>query len=155
MGNSGGKTYEKHGMAGTKTYRTWKNLCCRVRGTGPKRTYEVYMGLECDFLSDFEGFLAEVGVAPSDAHQIDRIDNDRGYVRGNIRWATRAENMANKSNTNRVEYKGERIRLIELWERLGKPVIYQTFKSRYNTGKSIEECCSQEKNRAGRPRKKV
>lgn len=41
--------------------------------------------------------------------QIDRANNDLGYVEGNLRWATKEEQARNKSNSQYVEYKGERI----------------------------------------------
>lgn len=41
--------------------------------------------------------------------QIDRIDNDAGYIEGNLRWATKEEQARNKSNSQYVEYNGERI----------------------------------------------
>lgn len=41
-------------------------------------------------------FYAHVGPRPSLDHSIDRIDNDRGYEPGNVRWATRAEQTANR-----------------------------------------------------------
>lgn len=39
--------------------------------------------------------------------EIDRIDNDRGYERGNLRWSTHSENNLNKRNTFKVEYDGK------------------------------------------------
>ena len=50
----------------------------------------------CDaWIGSFETFLRDVGMRPSDAHSLDRIDNDRGYEPGNVRWATRAEQSRN------------------------------------------------------------
>lgn len=37
-----------------------------------------------------------MGFKPSPEHSIDRIDNDRGYEPGNVRWATRLEQGNNK-----------------------------------------------------------
>lgn len=66
----------------------------------------------------FDAFHADMGDRPSLAHTIDRRDNDRGYdcgacddcrARGasaNCRWATKAEQARNKSNTLRIEHNG-------------------------------------------------
>ena len=40
-----------------------------------------------------------LGPRPTPNHTIDRIDNNKGYEPGNIRWATRKEQAANKETT--------------------------------------------------------
>jgi hypothetical protein len=54
----------------------------------------------CDEWRSFDAFFVAVGPRPSGAHSIERIDNERGYEPGNVRWATRAEQARNK-RTNR------------------------------------------------------
>jgi len=49
----------------------------------------------CDeWLYDFPAFYDHIGPKPSDAHSVDRINNNLGYQPGNVRWAT-AEEQAN------------------------------------------------------------
>lgn len=43
----------------------------------------------------FEEFYAEVGERPP-GMTIDRIDNDKDYEAGNLRWATRKQQSANR-----------------------------------------------------------
>ena len=45
----------------------------------------------------FDRFLAHVGLRPSERHSLDRIDNDAGYMPGNVRWATQAEQVRNRA----------------------------------------------------------
>ena len=51
-------------------------------------------GIEFRFAS-FAQFLEEVGRKPTPEHSLDRIDNDGHYEPGNVRWATRIEQMRN------------------------------------------------------------
>ena len=44
----------------------------------------------------FEQFLADVGPRPSPEMMIERIDKDQGYKPGNVKWATRSEQMLNR-----------------------------------------------------------
>lgn len=44
----------------------------------------------------FRKFLEHIGKRPSIKYSIDRIDNDKGYEPGNVRWATSKEQRANQ-----------------------------------------------------------
>ena len=44
----------------------------------------------------FAAFLEDIGPKPDPSLTLERIDNDKGYEPGNCRWATRAENLANR-----------------------------------------------------------
>ncbi len=52
--------------------------------------------------ASFAAFLVDVGPKPSPEHSLDRYpNNDGNYEPGNVRWATRAEQLRNKrSNVN-------------------------------------------------------
>ncbi len=45
-----------------------------------------------------------LGPRPAPGYTIDRIDNDRGYEPGNLRWATRSEQNANQRQRVSVGY---------------------------------------------------
>lgn len=47
----------------------------------------------------FEKWFEEVGPAPSKYHSLDRIDNRKGYMPGNLRWATSEQQRANQGDT--------------------------------------------------------
>lgn len=49
------------------------------------------------------------------ALDLDRVDNDRGYLPGNLRLCSRGENCRNKRRTRRVEINGERLPYQAFW----------------------------------------
>lgn len=51
----------------------------------------------CDeWQKDFRSFFNHIGSKPSPKHTIDRINNDKGYEPGNVRWATPKEQGRNR-----------------------------------------------------------
>lgn len=49
-----------------------------------------------EWVESFEAFYAHVGDHPGPEYSLDRIDNDRGYEPGNVRWATAEEQARNR-----------------------------------------------------------
>lgn len=96
-----GKGDYRHGRARDSIYRIWVGILQRCNN--PKRTEFRYYGGRgisvCERWLKFENFLLDVGERPLN-HSIDRIDNAGNYEPGNVRWATRKEQMKNKSQEN-------------------------------------------------------
>ena len=96
----------KHGQSGKKEYKAW--LSMRRRCSDPNRhNAHRYLGrgiTVCkEWQDDLHAFLAHVGPAPSPQHSLGRIDNDRGYEPGNVRWESASQQARNRGTScNRV-----------------------------------------------------
>jgi hypothetical protein len=92
-----------HGMAGTPTYRCWRQMI--VRCESPKcKAYPRYGGRGITVCKrwrhSFDNFLKDVGPMPP-GKWIERRDNNAGYSPDNCYWATPTEQGNNKRN-NRI-----------------------------------------------------
>jgi hypothetical protein len=100
-----------HGMSGTKVHSTWMQMIKRC--IDPKNTrYSDYGGRGinvCDqWMGDFISFYKYVGDPPTPKHTLDRIDNNKGYIPGNVKWSTNKEQSNNKRTNHIIEFNGHR-----------------------------------------------
>lgn len=93
----------------------------------------------------FVAFIRDVGHKPSPNHTLDRIDNDKGYEPGNVRWATRTEQARNRSSNKFLTLAGETHCLSEWAEILGKRPA--TFWFRVRSGWTEEELLNCDRDR--------
>ncbi len=88
----------KHGMSNSKEHKAWRHMLGRCRNPNDQN-YDRYGGRGikvCDRWDDFANFYEDVGtIAPG--LEVDRIDNDGNYEPGNVRLATRRENILNST----------------------------------------------------------
>lgn len=93
----------KHGRATRANrdpeYVLWQGM--KARCLNPRnKAYRYYGGrgitVCASWLADYTAFLRDVGMRPDPSMSLDRIDNGGNYEPGNVRWATRAEQVANK-----------------------------------------------------------
>lgn len=108
----------RHGMTNVPGYKSWQAMVSRC--TVPSNcSYPHYggMGIQvcAEWIDSPGAFLAHIGDRPTSGHSIDRIDNDKGYFPGNVRWATAAEQSRNKRRSClMVSHKGAVRRLAEV-----------------------------------------
>jgi hypothetical protein len=87
---------------------------------------------------EFKKWLDDAGWYPKCGLEIDRIDNDRGYSPSNCRLSTKSGNNRNKRSNVWVMHKGNKVLLIELWEKYGL-VDYVTTQKRVRRGWSLRD----------------
>ncbi len=126
-----------HGCAGRNkasgAYKSWLALMQRA---GKKKNY-YHVDVDPRWLGEngFINFLNDMGERPPGL-SIDRINNNKGYSRGNCRWADSVTQARNTSNTVYVTINGETNCLTE-WCKL-KNINYSLIKQRRQKGMTVE-----------------
>ena len=110
------KTHTTHGLSKTPEYSAWCDMWKRCTNPKNKRYAQYKDRTPPEGWKDFIVFLAEVGPKPSPKYSLERIDNDKPYGPGNVRWATNIEQSNNRSNNRLVTYLGKTQTLGE-WSR--------------------------------------
>lgn len=108
-------------------YELWLGIRSRVLDPSDI-SYSTYGGrgvpMEEDWKTDSASFIRDilktVGERPSAKHSIDRIENARGYVRGNLRWLTPYEQNRNKTTNRNITANGETLCITDWAKRLGR-----------------------------------
>lgn len=92
---------EDHRASGSPLYVVWAGMLARCNDASNDR-YGARGITVCErWAQSFAAFAEDVGPRPFDGASLDRIENDRGYEPGNVRWATATTQGRNKSS-NRV-----------------------------------------------------
>lgn len=134
----------KHGLSKTPEFRAWAKA--KARCTCPTdRAYKYYGGRGITFAPEFEDFLvflAEIGPRPDSSYSLDRIENAKGYEPGNVRWATRSEQMSNRRGMRPViEFAGE-VGNIAFWSRRSG-IDHATLTARLDRGWTMDKAISE------------
>jgi hypothetical protein len=82
-------------MHGTREYQKYAQAKSRCNCSTNAR-YKDYGGRGIEFrFTSFQEFFTELGICPADK-SLDRIDNNGHYEKGNVRWATKDEQLATR-----------------------------------------------------------
>lgn len=102
----------KHGHAKkghyTPEYIAWQNMRQRCgRPTHPH--FDRYGGRGiaiCERWSLYSAFYEDVGPRLSNEHSLGRVDNDKGYEPGNVRWETKPQQQRNTRHSRTWTVRG-------------------------------------------------
>jgi hypothetical protein len=129
----------KHQKTNTPIYHVWAAM--KQRCTNPNdKSYPIYGGRGitlCDDWQQFQNFFKDMGEKPTNKHQIERIDNNKGYCKTNCRWATPKEQGINKRNNHMINFHGQN-KCVAEWSR-ETGIHEQTLWKRIKLGWSDEE----------------
>lgn len=138
-----GRRHFIHGMTGTGLYRIWSGMISRCMN--PKSEgYRKYgaRGIVVHppwrvFVNFMRYVIRYLGERPSVEYSIDRIDNDGGYVPGNIRWATISMQQRNKRTNRMLTVRGRTMCITDWAKESG--IERTTITQRLRRGWSVEE----------------
>lgn len=136
----------KHGHClnynASPTYKTWLGVLNRCLNS-KSRYYPRYGGRGisvCEqWRQDFQQFVMDVGKKPA-GKSLDRIDNNKGYEPGNVKWSTPKEQNNNKRNNHVIVYQEITATLAAHCERIG--VRYKTAFQRFKKGWTFDDVFS-------------
>jgi hypothetical protein len=142
----------KHGKSNKKsrTYEIYYGMLQRCNNPNT-RSYKNYgaRGVRvCDRWvgeSGFMNFLLDMGEPPTKAHSIERFDNNKNYCKENCTWIEKKLQAKNRRCNLNITYLGETLNAAEWSKRLG--LSKDAVRSRFRSGKSIEECLSPKRKR--------
>lgn len=110
---------EKHGMYGTPEYTAFQNAKNRCHREADPR-FHAYgaRGIAMKF-KDFREFYAHIGPRPTPDHTLDRIDTNKSYEPGNVRWLLAKDQPKTKRCVTLYDWFGEEKTLPEICRETG------------------------------------
>lgn len=137
------KSRSKHGMSKTSVYQAWRSMKLRCFSPSDKGFHDYgARGISVcqEWLDSFEAFNSHIGPKPKGRFTIGRIENNRGYEPGNVRWETSKQQNRNRRNTVRYVIDGVDASLAEHAERRG--LNLKSVRQRIRNGESPQHALS-------------
>ncbi len=100
-----------HNKSKSPEYAAWKSMRKRCQDANHE-SYHRYGGrgiMVCQRWEKFVNFYQDIGDRPPGDYSLERINNDKGYEPGNVKWATRAEQSVNKCSNRHIYIGGVRL----------------------------------------------
>jgi hypothetical protein len=107
-----------HGLTKSGHYHRWRNMMDRCYNEN-NSAWDDYGGRDikvCERWHDIRNFVADLPPGYQEGLEIDRIDNNKGYEPGNIKWSTCKQNAENRRSTRWLEFEGK-TQTITQWAR--------------------------------------
>jgi hypothetical protein len=126
----------------TPEYRAWLSIKrrCYNENAIDYKYYGAKGVIVCErWLNSFPNFLEDMKRKPTPNHSLDRYPNRKGnYEPGNVRWATKIEQMRNMDRNTILTFQGKSMCITEWSEVTG--LSAETIEDRlYNQNLSVEE----------------
>lgn len=128
-----------HGKSRTTEYRIWSGIKDRCLNPN-SRDFPGWGGRGIkmcqQWQESFETFLDDVGGRPGKEFSLDRVDNEKGYEPGNVRWATMTEQHRNRRGNILLTFGGVTLPLPTMAEQYG--MTRDSLQHRLDQGWSVE-----------------
>ena len=134
-----GDSVRTHGLSHTPVYHTWLGIKRRCSNPNDEN-YPYYGGrgirVHKSWENDFMAFYKEVGDKP-EGLSLDRIDTDKNYEPGNVRWADGFVQANNRRNNHMVEFNGEKKSIADWARQYG--ICRLLLRARIHRGEEISD----------------
>jgi len=125
-------------MRGTAIYSAWRSMWERCTNPNHK-SFDRYGGRGIGVApawKSFEQFYADIPPKPEGSYQLDRINNNKGYGPGNVRWATPRRNCRNRTSNVLITWQGKTQCIADWADETG--ISYTALKQRFRNGWSAD-----------------
>ena len=141
-------------MTDTPEHQAWRNMLERCFNPNVP-LYHQWGGRGItvfpEWATSFKAFFRDVGPRPGPGYSLDRIENNKNYEPGNVRWTDRGTQQRNTRRNVLLSHHGETLTISEWSRRTGLP--WKTIANRIEAGLPSGDILSPERRPRSGPRK--